>query len=274
MQVRRLTGSLGAVIDSVRLETIDDHEFKELHDALLTHQVVFLPDQHLSEDGHRALAQRFGTPSVFPVSKHFGATEYLGHIKDSPDSPPDADGWHTDITWIPQPPKIAILCAVQIPEYGGDTLWADLYGAYDRLSDPMKQFVSGLTVRHTPGDGFWQAVGRGLSDDQIAEVRAAFPPAEHPLVRVHPDTAKRALFVAGGFMDAIVGMHPDESAGLLDWLRARVDDPNLQVRWRWSEGDVAIWDERCTNHRALSDHYPQHRHMRRCTIDGETPIAD
>jgi taurine dioxygenase len=128
-------------------------------------------------------------------------------------------------------------------------------------------------VRHTPGDGFWQAVGRNLSAEQVAELRAAFPPAEHPLVRVHPDTGKRALFVAGGFMESVVGMEPEESTGLLDWLRTRIEDPNLQVRWRWTEGDVAIWDERCTNHRALSDHHPQHRHMRRCTIDGETPAA-
>ena len=273
MHVRKLTGSLGAEIEGVRLETIDDHAFKELHDALLEHQVVFLPDQHLSEEGHRALAHRFGTPSVFPVAKHLGATEYLGHIQDSPESPPDADGWHTDITWIPQPPKIAILCALQIPEYGGDTLWADLYGAYERLSDPMKQIVGQLTVRHTPGDAFWEAVGRKMESDQVTALRATFPPAEHPLVRLHPETGKRALFVAGGFMESIVGMHPDESAGFLDWLRARVEDPNLQVRWRWGEGDVAIWDERCTNHRALSDHYPQHRHMRRCTVDGEVPIA-
>src|SRR6266568_4436888 len=110
MEIRRLTGSLGAVIEGARLETIDDHDFKEVHDALLAHQVVFLHEQELSEDGHRALANRFGTPSVFPVSKRLGATEYLGHIQDSAESPPDADGWHTDITWIPQPPKIAILC--------------------------------------------------------------------------------------------------------------------------------------------------------------------
>ena len=273
MDVRRLNGALGAVIEGVQLETISDHAFKELHDALLEHQVVILPGQDLSEDGHRALAHLFGTPSVFPISKQLGSDEFLGHIKDSPESPPDADGWHTDITWIEAPPKVAILCAIQIPEYGGDTMWADLYGAYDQLSEPMKAIVAGLAVRHSQSDGFWAAVGRNMSAEVVAELRAAFPGVEHPLVRLHPETGKRALFVAGGFMESIVGMHPDESALLLDWLRARVEDPNLQVRWQWHEGDVAIWDERCTNHRALSDHYPQDRHMRRCTVDGEVPIA-
>jgi taurine dioxygenase len=271
--VTKLTGALGAVIEDVRLETIDDHEFKELHDTLLEHQVVFLPAQHLSEEGQRALAHRFGTPSVYPVSKHLGSTEFLGHIEDSPDSPPDADGWHTDITWIDSPPKIAILCALQIPAYGGDTMWADLHGAYDQLSEPMKAFVAGLRVRHSAGDAFWAAVGRKMNDETVAELKSVFPGAEHPLVRLHPETGRRALFVAGGFMESIVGLHQDESAWMLEWLRTRIENPNLQVRWHWTEGDVAIWDERCTNHRALSDHYPQHRHMRRCTIDGEVPIA-
>jgi taurine dioxygenase len=273
MRITKLTGALGAVIEDVRLESIDDHDFKELHDALLAHQVVFLPGQNLSEDGQRALAHRFGTPSVFPISKHLGSTEFLGHIEDSAESPPDADGWHTDITWIEAPPKIAILCGLEIPAYGGDTMWADLYGAYDRLSEPMKRVVSDLKVWHSQGDGFWAAVGRKMQNEVVADLRSHFPGAEHPLVRLHPETGKRALFVAGGFMQSIVGMHPQESEWMLDWLRARVDDPNVQVRWHWHEGDVAIWDERCTNHRALSDHYPQNRHMRRCTIDGEVPIA-
>jgi taurine dioxygenase len=138
MEIRRLNGALGAELSGLRLETIDDVGFKELHEALLEHQVVFLRDQHLSESGHRSLAERFGTPSVFPLGRHFGGTETLSHIEDTVDSPPDADGWHTDITWIDPPPKLAILCALDIPAYGGDTLWADLYGAWDRLSPAMQ----------------------------------------------------------------------------------------------------------------------------------------
>jgi taurine dioxygenase len=268
VEFQKLNGALGAVVTGVQLETIDDVAFKELHDGLLEHQVLFLRDQHLTEDGHRALATRFGRPSVFPLSRHFGGTEALSHIEDTAESPPDADGWHTDITWIDPPPKVAILCGLDIPAHGGDTMWADLYGAWDRLSPVMQGVLEPLRVWHTQGDDFWEAVGRRMPAEMIAELRAAFPGAEHPLVRVHPETGRKALFVAGGFMDSIVGMQPDESAWLLAWLRTRVEDPNLQVRWSWRPGDVAIWDERCTNHRALSDHYPQHRRMRRCTVDG------
>jgi taurine dioxygenase len=272
VDIRKLNGALGAELTGLDLEGIDDDGFEALAEALWAHQVVFLRDQHLTEDGHRALARRFGTPSVFPVAAHFGGSEVLGHIEDTAERPPKADGWHTDITWIPAPPQVAILCALVIPPHGGDTMWSDLHGAWERLSPTMQSMLEGLRVHHAPGDDFWAGVGQALPAEQVAELRQAFPGAEHPLVRTHPITGRKALFVAGGFMQEIVGMHPDESAGLLDWLRARIEDPNLQVRWQWRPGDVAIWDERSTNHRALSDHYPQHRVMRRCTVDGELPF--
>jgi taurine dioxygenase len=271
MQVQRLNGALGGIVTGVDLAAIDDDGFAELHDALLAQQVLFLRDQDLDDDGQLALARRFGEPSVYPLARHFGGTQALHVIEDNADSPPDADGWHTDITWIPEPPKVAILCALEIPECGGDTLWADLYGAYERLSPTMRELCSHLQLRHTQGAEFWSKFGRIAGDDQVAELQAAFPGAVHPLVRTHPVTGRDALFVSGMFMESVVGMHPDESAWLLAWLRTRVDDPNVQVRWRWRPGDVAIWDERCTNHRALSDHYPARRRMRRCTVDGDAP---
>jgi taurine dioxygenase len=266
VEVTQLTGRLGAVVEGVDLETIDDTAFEVLHDALLTHQVIFMRDQQLSDDGHRRLAGLFGAPTVYPVSKHFGGTEYLHVIEDTAESPPDADGWHMDITWVDDPPKVAILTALVIPTYGGDTLWTDLYGSWDQLSPTMKEMLAPLQVRHTPGERFWEALTRASNLD-VAELRAAFPGAVHPLVRDHPVTGRTVLNLSGDFMESIVGMHPAESNWLLAWLSSRVDDPNLQIRWKWREGDVAIWDEYSTNHRALSDHYPQHRRMRRCTVD-------
>lgn len=273
MQVRKLNGALGAVVDGVVLESIDDDAFARVHDALLQHQVLFFRDQHLSDDGQLALARRLGTPSVYPITKHFGGTASLHVIADTADSPPDADGWHTDITWLPQPPAVAILAALQIPAYGGDTMWADLYGALEHISPPLRAALRGLHVRHTQGAEFWDSYTRIAGTEHLEELQRAFPGATHPLVRTHPETGRDALFVSGYFMDSVVGLHPDESAWLLDWVRRRIDDPNLQVRWSWREGDVAIWDERCTNHRALSDHYPQDRRMRRCTVDGDTPFV-
>jgi taurine dioxygenase len=266
MEISRLTGRIGAVIEGVDLETIDDGTFEALHRALMAHQVIFLRHQTLSDDGHRALAARFGTPTVYPLAKHFGGTEYLSTIEDTHESPPDADGWHMDITWIDGHPKVAILAALVIPRYGGDTMWSDLYGAWDQLSPTMRTVLSPLEIHHSPGAKFWEAVGRNGID--VGELRSAFPGAVHPLVRDHPVTGRTLLNVSGHFMDAVVGMEEEEGEWLLTWLKSRVENPNLQVRWQWQLGDVAIWDEFSTNHRALSDHYPQHRKMRRCTVDG------
>jgi len=267
MEIRKLTGRLGAAVAGVDLETIDAAAFEVLRDALMAHQVIFMRDQELSDDGHRRLAGLLGTPTVYPLSKHFGGTEYLHVIEDTTESPPDADGWHMDITWVDHPPAVAILTALVIPTYGGDTLWTDLYGAWDQLSPAMKEMLAPLQVHHAPGEKFWEALTRASNLD-VAELRTAFPGAVHPLVRDHPVTRRTVLNLSGYFMESIVDMHPAESDWLLAWLSSRVDDPNLQIRWRWREGDVAIWDECSTNHRALSDHYPQHRRMRRCTIDG------
>jgi taurine dioxygenase len=266
MKIQKLTGRLGAVVEDIDLETIDDPTFEALHDALMAHQVIFMRDQKLSEDGQRRLAGLFGSPTVYPVSKHFGGTEYLHVIEDTEESPPDADGWHMDITWVDEPPKLAILAALVIPSYGGDTIWTDLCGAWDQLSPVMKGMLGPLQVHHAPGETFWEALNRASNLD-VAELRQAFPGAVHPLVRDHPVTGRTVLNLSGYFMESIVDMHPAESNWLLAWLSARVEDPNLQIRWRWREGDVAIWDEYSTNHRALSDHYPLHRRMRRCTVD-------
>lgn len=267
MEIQKLTGSLGAVVEDVDLETIDDAAFEALHHALMAHQVIFVRNQQLSDEGHRRLAGLFGTPTVYPVSKHFGGTEYLHVIEDTAESPPDADGWHTDITWVSNPPNVAILAAMVIPTYGGDTMWTDLYGAWDHLSPTMQDTLAPLQMLHAPGERFWEALTRASNLD-VAELRQVFPGAVHPLVRDHPVTGRTVLNLSGQFMESIVGMHPAESDWLLAWLNARLEDPNLQIRWRWREGDVAIWDEYSTNHRALSDHYPQHRKMRRCTVDG------
>lgn len=266
------TNVLGAVVEGVDLKDLSDEDFAAVDQALLDHQVLFFHDQDLSDDEHLALAARFGEPSVFPVGQVLGSPSRMQYIEDTADSPPDADGWHTDVTWIERPPQVALLSARVIPEVGGDTMWSSLTAAYEALSPTMQDLCAGLTVRHHRGDEFDAAVGRFLDEDQMAALRAAHPPVEHPLVRTHPRTGKQALFVSGLFMDQVVGMTRPESDALLGFLAHHAADPNFQVRWRWRANDLAIWDERCTNHRALSDHYPQHRVMRRVTVDGERPV--
>lgn len=184
------------------------------------------------------------------------------------------DNWHTDVTWAPQPPTVALLSARVIPEYGGDTLWASLYALYDALSPTMQRICEALSVTHAPEDTFWTAARQTLPADAVAKLEAEYQPVERPLVCVHPVTGRKLLYISGeAFMEkGIVGLHPRESDLLLDYFRTLLNDPNHYVRWRWRPNDLAIWDERCTNHRALSDHYPQHRVMRRCTVGAYTPV--
>ncbi len=274
LAVHRLTGKIGARIDGLDLaQPLDDESFAALHAAVTEHQVVFLRDQYLTDEQHEAVAARFGVPSVYPAERIMGGTKALHHIADSADSPPKADHWHTDISWLPEPPSHAFLSAIHIPEFGGDTLWASLFAAYDALSEPMREMCSKLAAMHAPHPDQLEAFRRsGRFGPDIAEkVAAIFQPVEHPLVRSHPVSGRKALYLSG-FMTRIVGVTAAESNVLLRYLNSLLDDANLQVRWNWREGDFVIWDEASTNHRALSDHYPQDRKMRRCTVDGARPF--
>lgn len=267
--------TFGAVVEGVDFDNLGEDTIQRIHDLLLEHQVIFFRECHISQDQQETLARAFGTPSVYPVTRAVNPDgedlPFMSEIRDSEDDPPNADGWHTDITWIPEPPKIGILSAIEIPETGGDTLWADIYHAYDELSPKMQEICESLTILHEVSPTILNATYNRGGDEAVRFVREHFPPVPHPLVRTHPETGRKALFVAGGFMIAVEGMSKEESKMFLDWLNSYISNPNFHLRWSWTEGDLAIWDERCTNHRALSNHYPQNRRMRRCTVDGDAP---
>lgn len=266
----RLTGGLGALVEGVRLAALGPDEGAALRDALVEHKVLFFHDQHLTEDEHLAVVRNWGEPMVFPVTALLGGSNPMGKVIDTPESPPDADSWHTDITWWPQPPSIAVLCALTIPESGGDTLWLDLQALYESLSPTMRAVCERLTALHAPGEKFIAANRRMMGDEAGDLIASQCAGAHHPLVRSHPVSGAPALFLSS-FLRRIDGMTPRESDAFLEILRHALGDPNVQVRWRWRAGDVAIWDEASTNHRALADHYPQFREMRRCTAQGDLP---
>jgi taurine dioxygenase len=271
LELTRLTGSIGAIVEDLQLRMITADEFTALQLALLEHQVLFIRNQAMDEREHLAFVQRWAEPMVFPVGALVGRTNPISVITDDADSPPDADGWHTDITWWPEPPSIAVLAALSVPDAGGDTLWVDLHRAYESLAPPERAFCEERTVFHAPGERFIAANARSQGEELATSIREHLAGAHHPLVRSHPITGRPALFLGGGFMQRVDGMEQADSDALLERLGRLLDDPNRQVRWRWREGDVAIWDEANTNHRALSDHYPQLPQMRRCTAKGERP---
>ncbi|MEM9173966.1 MAG: TauD/TfdA family dioxygenase [Myxococcota bacterium] len=276
MEVIPSGGALGAEIRGVDVRAPKDDEVARIREALLENEVVFFRDTGLDDEGHLALAARFGKPSVFPLFAVLGETEpTFQTIADGPDSPPATDYWHTDVTWTAAPPTAAFLRATVVPDRGGDTMWGSMTAAYEALSDRMRAFCEGLHVRHDNAS-FIRGLETKLGADAVAEwaakLREAHPPVEHPLVRTHPETGRRALLWGGGFMREVVELEKDESDALLAFLGRHIDQPIFHARWRWGVGDLAIWDERSTVHRGLSDHFPRPREVRRCVIDGDRPV--
>ncbi len=270
-------GALGAVVDGVDLkQPLAESLARELERALDTYGVLFFDEQYLSAEQQLAVASRFGEVSLYPIEKFFGSNEPSQQvIVDDADNPPATDMWHTDVTWLPSPPVAALITVLELPAYGGDTMWGSTAAAYDDLSDLMKERLDGLRTVHSCHDSFVRIAEEKSGITGLADkLRAAYPAVSHPLVRVHPRTGRRSLYLAErGVMHHIEGLAPAESEALLDFLDAHIAQPKYHIRWRWQPGQLAIWDERTTVHRGVSDHYPQRRVIRRCTVDGEVPIA-
>lgn len=276
MQIIPVAGALGAEIRGVDLRD-PALDIGAVRAALLENEVVFFPGAALTEDEQLALGRRLGTPSVYPVARLLGATEpTMTVIEDGPDSPNKADRWHTDVTWTATPPAFALLHMEATPERGGDTLWCSATAAYEAFSPVMQEFLCGLTVTHH-NEGFIRRMVEKTGDPDhhlVHDLRRDYPPVVHPMVRTHPETGKRALVWARNFISHINELSADEGRTVLDLIDHHVTDPALHCRWSWTEGDLAIWDERSTLHRAAADHWPHRRVVRRLEIDGDAPFFD
>ncbi|MEM7139806.1 MAG: TauD/TfdA family dioxygenase [Actinomycetota bacterium] len=279
LTVTAVAGHIGAEVDGFDVRD-PEAAMPALLDALHEHGVVFIRGAHLTDDEQMALARCFGDPSLFPTAKIFGMTEPTAtEIVDSADSPPRADYWHTDATWLAKPPAYALLTSVATCERGGDTLWASGWGIYESLSPAMQDWFCTLEVQHG-NDSFIQGVidkaGEEVIEkfDLVNRLRDEYPPVVHPLVRSHPVTGRRSIYWGGRFIRHVVGLEPAESDAVLQILRDKLEDPRFHVRWRWTEGDLAIWDEAQTMHRSAGDHAGQYRSVRRIEVDGGRPFFD
>ncbi len=271
LRARPLAGALGAEVVGVDLAApLDEETLADLHALLDRHLVLFFADQAISDDEQLAFASRFGAPYVHPIARTLGRTTAgVEHIIDSVEHPPYQDRWHTDVSWDPFPPVYGFLRAAEVPSRGGDTIWASMYAAYDALSPAMQQIVEPLVAVHDMGS--MRAFIEKAGVEAVARTREQFPGAEHPVVGVHPSTGRRYLNVNREFTDRIVGMHADESAALLGLLVQHATNPNFQCRHSWTLGELAIWDERCTQHFAVADYLPERREMARVVVGACRP---
>nr|WP_217806386.1 taurine dioxygenase [Chromobacterium violaceum] len=274
LQLTRLSPALGAVVEGIDLaRPLDDGQYRALNEALLRHQVLFFRGQDITPLQQRNFAVRFGDLHTHPIyPQHPDAREIMVLDTDAVDLQDNAV-WHTDVTFIETPPLGAVLAARQLPELGGDTLWASGIAAYEALSASLKARLDGLSAVHDFAKSFPLA-RYGLTDDDRRrwdETRRKHPPISHPLVRIHPESGRRALFVSEGFTVAVNDLPEAEGQALLQFLFAHQSRPEFSIRWRWQPGDVAFWDNRCTIHYAVDDYRPARRVMHRATILGDRP---
>jgi taurine dioxygenase len=270
LNITRLGVALGAVAHGVQLsESLSDEIRREIEDAIFTHQVVIFPEQNLTEAEQLNLADQFGVLRPPEPQRLFGEENPLQTFERNATSPPTTDMWHTDITFRANPPMLGVLSAVIVPSIGGDTAWVSMYSLYDSLSKPMQALCEQLSGIHTI-DAVRPFIAGKYGEQAAARLDDEFPPRLHPLVQVHPRTGRKHLYIGGTWMPSIAELTPAESNLLLGYLDRGMDDINIQFRWRWSPGDVVIWDQRSAVHRGLSDHaaVDPNRKVRSIFVDG------
>jgi len=281
LHIQALSGSVGAVIHGIDVRTVDRDLTATIRAALVERKVLFFPSQHLEPAELVAFAVHFGelTPA-HPVMPGLDDQPEVLEV-DATRSREDPryrdeyenDTWHADVTFMPTPPLGSLLQAAVVPPAGGDTIFADLQRAYDTLSAPLRGFIDGLSAVHDGRAEFARFLASNPDGGRWDGERfTELTPIEHPVVRTHPETGRRGLFVNPTFTTHIAGLKPLESRRLLELLYEHATAPEQQVRWHWSEGDIAFWDNRCTLHYPVRDYGDAHRLMHRVTIRGDRPF--
>jgi len=270
LDVASIGGRIGAEIRGIALTDSDDATVAAIRAALLRHKVVFFRNQQLTDQDHEAFAARLGriylraaAPAAAGSTHLFELNSFEGYA---------ADIWHTDQTYLQTPPAASVLRQVVSPGTGGDTLWANTAAAYANLPDPLRILADNLWGIHTSSFDYAEIHGQERDEKWLQAVRPTVMEAEHPVVRVHPETGERTLIV-GSYLKRFVGLNGADSRHLISILQDHITLPENTVRWRWQSGDVAIWDNRATQHRAVADYGAQQRVMKRATLIGSVPVG-
>ena len=270
--IKPFAPNLGAVITNVDLSNdINDAELKGIRDAFLKFQVLFFQNQsEISPENHIKLGRCFGDLHIHPAAPKMKKYPQIFEINTDKNSKiaNGAEDFHSDVSCDIEPPLGTMLQLHILPECGGDTMFANMYMAYEALSNPMQKFLSDLKASHE-SEHFYR--GRYKTESN-SESKTDYPSAIHPVIRTHPETGKKAIFVNKFFTTRILGLEPQESKFILDFLFSHIEKTEFQIRYRWNKNDMAFWDNRCTIHKALWDYFPNERKGRRVTIKGDIPF--
>ncbi|MDD1794727.1 TauD/TfdA family dioxygenase [Enterovibrio makurazakiensis] len=289
LTITPLTPHIGAIIDGVALASCSDDDFAQIYQAFLNDKVVFFRDQYLSPDEQLALARRFGElEAPHPFFPHVDGFPQVSVIETTPGNPPGKSYWHTDMTWQKAPPKCSVLCAQHLPDEGGDTIWTSMEAVYQSLPNAMKQSLQGLTATHAvhgfAGSRFDKTNAKGES--KVAQIAGKMNGVQHPLVVRHPETDHPSLYINEQFcqyidnldlecveINALSEKNGKDGDNLLSSLFSLSREEAFQVRFTWEAGSVAIWDNRCTQHFAVTDYGDKPRKLHRVVVKGEKPAA-
>jgi len=267
--------TIGAEISGVDLCTeLPDDTIAAIRQALLDWKVLFFRDQDITTDQHLAFSRRFGELEIHPFAPHKDGYPEVLAITHDESSPGLENGWHSDVTWRTEPSLGSVLRMIEGPDVGGDTLFADMYAAFEGLPDDVKERVEGRTARHDFVRFKKGMRKKGATDEEVAEMEERYPNPHHPVIRTHPETGRKGIYVNSAFTMEIDDMDPAESAELLQLLFRQASYPEYQVRLRWEPNTIAFWDNRSVQHYATSDYWPQVRRVERVTIIGDTPYYD
>lgn len=280
MRVTRLTGVLGAMVELDDVLSLDDGEFARLRELACEHEVIVVPGQDLSPMEQVELSHRFGpaadSPFIEPSPDHPEVIKVLKEARDG-NAFNFGGAWHSDFSFQPAPPSFTILHAIDVPPYGGDTVWASMTAAHDALPNAQRERLAGIGAVHTARDAYsprMQPLHSGLSSMTITCDESANDTRVHPLITVHPETGRSVLFYNRAYVRDLTGVDDlEERHGLLEWLHLHTTDARFTVRHRWSNGDVVIWDNRSTQHYALNDYAGFRRELHRTTVAGAVPAG-
>jgi len=273
IKVEPISGALGAEITGVDMRDLDDELVAELRQAWMDHLVIFFRDQDLTPQQHVEYGRAFGEVEIHPFTDNLEGQPEVIVLESSPEKFVAAESWHSDVTFRECPPMGSVLLGRVIPPYGGDTAWANMYLAYERLPDDLKEQIEGLNAIHSYAKVFGKQgrALRGTSDVALDSAEEQYPPQHHPIIRTHPETGKKSLFINRNFVTGIEGMTQDESRELRHRLYEQVNRLEITCRFRWQAGSVAQWDNRCTQHYAVPDYGGFRRRMERVTMIGDRP---
>ena len=270
--VKRLSPSIGGEIHGVDLSKPLGSELKELiYEALLVYKVIFFRDQNISTEEHINFSKNFGELEIHPFAPKKEDFPEVLVITHNENSKGRENTWHSDVTWRKEPSLGSVLRMIQKPAHGGDTLFADMYAAYDGLPDHVKEKLDGAIAVHDFANFRNRLIKEGKSAEEIQAFNEEYPMPEHPVIRTHPDTQKKVIYVNAAFTQYIKGWEEEDSKEMLTYLYSRSSVPEYQCRFAWEENSIAFWDNRACQHYANSDYWPNTRKVERVTIIGDRP---